>query len=67
MCCDKKNAFTNGIYFFAISHIITETKLILGKTSGNSGMAHFAEKIDVPPPYSILQHVRRVATPKFVS
>ena len=31
---------------------------------GNSGMVQFAEINQAPSPYSMLQHIRRVATPK---
>ena len=37
-----------------------------GKIYGNSGMVHFAEINQVPSPYSMLQHIGRVATPKIV-
>ena len=37
-----------------------------GKIYGNSGMVHFAEINQVPSPYSMLKHIGRVATPKFV-
>ena len=33
---------------------------------GNSGMVHFAEINQTPSPYSMLQHIIRVATPKLV-
>ena len=33
---------------------------------GNSGMVHFAEINQVPSLYSMLQDIRRVATPKLV-
>ena len=36
------------------------------KNYGNSGMAHFAEMNQLFSPYSILQHIRRVVTPKLV-
>ena len=44
-----------------------ETKSIPGKIYENSGMVHFAEINQAPPPYSILQYIDRVATPKLVS
>ena len=37
-----------------------------GKIYGNSGMVHFAEINQVPSPYSMLQHIDRVVTPKIV-
>ena len=37
-----------------------------GKISGNSGMVRFAEINQVPSPYSMLQYIGRVATPKTV-
>ena len=37
-----------------------------GKIYGNSGMVHFAEINQVPSPYSMLQHIGRVVTPKIV-
>ena len=43
-----------------------ETKSIPGKISGNSGMVHFAEINQASSPYSMLQHIGRVATTKFV-
>ena len=46
-----------------ISHII-ETKLIPKKMCRNSGMVHFAEINQVPPSYSMMKHIERVATPK---
>ena len=45
---------------------ITETKFISGITSGNSGIVNFAEINQVPLPYSMLQYLGRVATPKLV-
>ena len=42
-------------------------KSIRGKTYGNSGMVHFAEINQVPPPYSMLQDIGRIATPKLDS
>ena len=41
---------------------IIKTKSI----SGNSGMVHFAEINQRPSPYSMLQHIDRVAIPKLV-
>ena len=38
-----------------------------GKIYENSGMDHFAEINQAPPPYSILQYIGRVAIPKLVS
>ena len=46
---------------------IIETKSIPGKIYENSGMVHFAEINQAPPPYSMLQYIGRVATPKLVS
>ena len=46
---------------------IVETKSIPGKIYGNSGMIHFAEINQVSSPYSMLQHIGRVTTPKLVS
>ena len=47
---------------------ITETKSIPGKISGNSRIVHFAEIYQaVPPPYSMLHHIVRVATVKLAS
>ena len=43
-----------------------ETKSIPGKIYGNSGMVHFAEINQAPSLLSMLQHIRRVATPKLV-
>ena len=37
-----------------------------GKIYGNSGMVHFAEINQVPSPYSMLQEIGKVATPKLV-
>ena len=45
---------------------IIVTKSIPGKIPGNSGMDHFAEINQSPTPYSMLQHIDRVATPKLV-
>ena len=45
---------------------IIEIKSIPGKIYGNSGMVHFAEINQVPPPYSMLQDIGRVAIPKLV-
>ena len=45
---------------------ITETKSISGITSGNSGIVIFSEINQVPLPYSILQCLGRIATPKLV-
>ena len=41
-------------------------KQIPGKIYGNSGMVHFEEIKRVLSPYSLLQHIERVATPKLV-
>ena len=41
-------------------------KLIPRKIYGNSGMAHIADINQAPSPYSMLQHIGRVATPKIV-
>ena len=43
-----------------------KTKLIPGKIYENSGMIHFAEINHAPSPYSMLQHIGRVATLKLV-
>ena len=45
---------------------IIETNSIPEKISGDSGMAHFAEINQDLPPYSMLQHIGRVATLKLV-
>ena len=37
-----------------------------GKIYENSGMIHFAEINQAPSPYSMLQHIERVATLKLV-
>ena len=49
-----------------ISHKLLRPSQFLEKIYGNSGMAHFAEINLPPPPYSMLQHIGRVATPKLV-
>ena len=43
-----------------------ETKSIPGKIYENSEMVHFAETNQAPSPYSILQHICRIATPKLL-
>ena len=43
-----------------------ETKSVPGNISENSGMVHLAEINQAPSPYSMLQHIGRVATPKLV-
>ena len=45
---------------------IVETKAIPGKIYENSGIVHFAEIDQAPSPYSMLQHIGRVATLKLV-
>ena len=45
---------------------IIETKSIPEKIYGNSGMVFFAEINQAPSPDSLLQDIRRVATPKLV-
>ena len=47
-------------------NIFTYIKSIPGKIYGNSGMVHFADINQAPPPYSMLQDIGRVATPKLV-
>ena len=48
-----------------ISHkLLSQFKVMLGNLSGNSGMVHFAEINQAPSPYSMLQHIGKVATPK---
>ena len=51
-----------------ISHINYWDKLNSWKNgnSGNSGMVYFAEINQAPEPYSMLQYIGRVATPKLV-
>ena len=49
-----------------ISHKLLRPSQFLEKIYGNSGMAHFVEINLPPPPYSMLQHIGRVATPKLV-
>ena len=39
---------------------------IPGKIYGNSGMVHFTEINQDPSPYSMLQYIGRVATPKLL-
>ena len=39
---------------------------IPGKNSGNSGMVLFPDINQTTSPYSMLQHIGRVATPKLV-
>ena len=51
---------------YNISHELLRPIQSLEKNSENSGMIHFAETNQAPPPYSMLQYVGRVATPKFV-
>ena len=46
---------------------IMETKSNPGKIYGNSGMIHFAEINQAHPPYSMLEDIGRVATPKLVA
>ena len=46
--------------------LIIETKSVLGKISGNSGMVHLAEINQAPSTYSMFRHIGRVATPKLV-
>ena len=46
--------------------LIIETKSISGKMYRNSGMVHFPEINKAPSPYSMLQHIGRVETPKLV-
>ena len=43
-----------------------ETKSVPGNISENSGMVHLAGINQAPSPYSMLQHIGRVATPKLV-
>ena len=43
-----------------------ETKSIPGNIYENSGMVHFTEINQAPYPYSMSQHIGRVATPKLV-
>ena len=45
---------------------IIETRSISGKNFGNSGMVHLVEINQTPPPYSMLQYIGRVATPKLM-
>ena len=49
-----------------ISHINYWYQVIPGKIYRNSGIVHFAEINQAPSPYSMLQHIGRVATPKLV-
>ena len=52
--------------FYKLQYLakIIDTKLIFGKIYGNFGMLYFAETSQVPRPYSMLQHIGRVATRK---
>ena len=43
-----------------------ETNSIPGNISVNCGMGHHTEVNQVPPTYSVLQYIGRVATPKLV-
>ena len=45
---------------------MNETKSIPRKNSESSGMVHFVAINQVPPPYSMLQYIGGVATPKLV-
>ena len=49
-----------------ISRIIIETNSIPEKIFGNSGMVYLSEINQAPPPYSMMQYIGRVATPKLV-
>ena len=53
-------------HWHTISHINYWDQVNSWKISWNLGMVHFAEINQDPPPYSILQHMRRVATRKLV-
>ena len=50
-----------------ISHKLLRPSQFLKKFIRNSGMVHFAEINQAPSPYSMLQHIGRVATPKLVT
>ena len=52
--------------FATISHINYWDQVIPGKNYGKSGMVHFPETNHSPSPYSMLQHIGRVAAPKLV-
>ena len=49
-----------------ISHINYWYHVNFCKISGNSGIVHFAERNQAPSPYSMLQHIGRIATPKLL-
>ena len=63
---DQKSVVLCTVTIYNISHKIIDTNSIPGKLSGNFGMVHFAEINQAPPPYSMLQYIDRVATPKLV-
>ena len=63
---------TNFIYlissnFVAISHINYWDQVSFLKNYKNSGMVHFTEINQTPPPYSMLQDVGGEATPKLAT
>ena len=49
-----------------ISHKLLRLKSIPEKIYENSGMVHLTEISQAPFPYSIMQHIGRVATPNLV-